>query len=170
MRKLQNYYIKALKMVREEGIKPGTITACTVNTRAKRRWGLCRYNSVSGTYSLNISSRLLEEDVPEDSLMSVLVHEILHTTDAVGHGPKWKAYAAQMMRAYPNLKIERTNSAEELGVKSVASEARRRPTKVYRIQCAGPCGCTHSSSRLSSTIKHPEMYRCRNGYRFRRVL
>ena len=166
MRDLQKYFEEGKRIVAECGIQTGVITSCTVNTRAKSRWGQCRKDKKTGTFSINISSQLLDDAVPSDSLLSTIVHEILHATDAKGHGTKWKSYAAMVMREYPNLKIKRISTPKELGVKEEPKKPRRRIARIYEIQCDGPCQCIHRSSRMSKTIKHPELYRCINGYPF----
>ena len=44
--------------------------------------------------TLHIDPHLLDDNVPDKSTLSVMVHELLHTCpDCVKHGYRWKKYA-----------------------------------------------------------------------------
>ena len=132
-----------------------------INTRAKTRWGLCKYKG-SEDRVIEISSRVLADSVPHDAALTVMIHELLHACkDGRGHRGTWKKYAGQVMKKYPNLVITRTTSYEFFGLQA--------PKKKYTIKC-DKCGYTHYSNRMSSTIKHPERYTHRGcGGHFKRV-
>ena len=134
----------------------GDITEVKVNYRARSRWGRCTYHGMTGKYSIEISSRILADEVPYTAVMSTVVHEVLHACKgSKGHGTQWKHYASQVMRSYPELKITRCASAEDFGLKEDLQPVVRK----YAIRCE-KCGMTHYSSRLSKSIKFPERYRC----------
>lgn len=79
--------------------------------------GQCRYRN--GSYTINISCRLLEESVPREILKQTVLHEILHTCkNCMNHKTEWKEVANQVNRAY-GYNIKRCTSAEELGLQDV---------------------------------------------------
>lgn len=112
-----NYYFNEVKDEMDViGIKYGDISSITVNTRAKRRWGQCK--KVNNHFEINISNRLLKDDVPENALMNTIAHEILHTCkDCMNHGKQWQAMANLVNDCYSKYNIKRCNSSEEIGIK-----------------------------------------------------
>lgn len=99
------------------GITTGKITSMTVNTRAKSRWGQCRFNGKSKTYSINIASVLMSDDVSDISTKNTVLHEMLHTCpNCMNHGKEWQALADKVNKAY-GYNIKRTTSEKEKGVK-----------------------------------------------------
>ena len=91
----------------------GKIVNFEINYRAKSRWGQCQRKG-SGYY-INISDRLLQDDVPIKALKDTIIHEILHTCNGcMNHGTTWKNYADKVNKAY-GYNIKRCTSAEEKG-------------------------------------------------------
>jgi len=132
-----------------------------INTRSASRWGCCKYRGDSLERTIEISSRLLSDDVSDDATMNTLIHEILHACKGChGHGGLWLKYANIINSQYPQYNIKRTTSPDELGVKPTSYR--------YAIQCV-ECGKVHYSNRLSATIQHPERYRCKCGGEMKRV-
>lgn len=146
-----------------------------VNKRAKSRFGCCKKippsslrseyrddykNHNEACYILEISSALVE--APIESIKEVLVHELLHTTPGGGnHTGIWKKYAKLMNENY-GYHIQRTNSAESLGV-----NIEREKTKVKYLIICKKCGIVQERSRTSKVIKHPSLYRCKCGGRLK---
>lgn len=117
------------------GIEYRTVRKWTVNTRAKCRWGQCRPVS-PGIFDINISSRLLDDQVTDNAVKNTIIHELLHTVeDCLKHTGKWKTLAAKVNRAYPQYHIQRVTSAEEKGVEKIASTYQIN----YKITCTN-CG------------------------------
>lgn len=136
----------------------------TINTRAKARWGQCKRN-ITGVNTINISADILEDGVPDDAALSVVIHEFLHACRGTnGHKGLWKKYAECINRKYPQYKIQRADSAEKFGL----PEERRIINRPYAIQCER-CGNIHSSSRLSKSILYPERYICKCGGKLHRI-
>lgn len=136
------------------GIRYGCVLQFTVNTRAKHRWGQCK--KVPGGYIINISRRLLGEDVPLDSLKNTVIHELLHTCkNGYGHKGAWKRLADRVNTAY-GYNIKRCSSEEDKGV-----EAETEPAKEpkYRLVCEG-CNTVFERYRASRLTKNPEKFRC----------
>jgi predicted SprT family Zn-dependent metalloprotease len=157
MKELNEIYKKGRAIV-EECCGPviGNIFVVKTNSRAMARWGRCDYHRGYNTYSIQISKRILADEVPYEAVLSTMIHEILHTCQgAEGHGAVWQQYARQVMRKHPELKITRTTPASAFGLGEEQAEFRQK----YAIKCE-KCGMTHYSSKLSRSIQHPERYRC----------
>ena len=129
------------------GIEYGPVERVEVNFTAKCRWGRCAYNRVRGTYSIEISSRLLVEGVEWEAMLNTLIHEYLHAhKDRMCHTGEWKRCANLVNREYPCYNIKRCTSSEEKGF----SEAEIESQYKYRIIC-DRCG-TVSKYRKKSKI------------------
>lgn len=97
------------------GIYPPALISFSVNTRATKRWGQCKLSY--GVYSINISSRLLEDGLPDMVAKNTIAHELLHTMpDCMNHGNEWQRYANKVNKAYSGYNIKRCTSAEEKGI------------------------------------------------------
>ena len=87
----------------------------------RHTWGYCRYVfddsfKVKGCI-INISEFLLEDSVPDNATLSVMVHEILHSCpDCNNHGRIWKKYAKMCDNAYSLHCSSYKTSFEELGI------------------------------------------------------
>ena len=162
MKDLKRVFTECLLEVTQAGIPVGNIKNVKVNSRAGKRWGQCK-KLPDGSFEIEISQRLLADQVPESSLRSTIVHEILHTCPGVkGHGSLWKHYAAVMMERHPDYRIATTTSPGELGVSEAAEDHR------YILVCSR-CGKKICRDRMSSVVKYPSRYRCRCGGRIERI-
>ncbi len=155
------------------GIRCGKVRSWSVNRRAKSRWGQCR-QVAEGVFDIEISERLLSDEVEETAAKTTIIHELLHTVEGcMGHRGKWKLLAELVGRAYPWYQIKRTSSCEEKGIpqegpsgqRSSAEqedpfrqEAAKRQAR-YRITCMG-CGVQVYRQRASRLIRSPEDFRC----------
>lgn len=138
------------------GIKIGWITGYTVNSRAKRRLGLCSSNGCGG-FNIQVSEVLLRDDVPMEELRHTLYHELLHTCkNCQNHGKEWKRLAKKVSLAY-NMDISRCASPDEKSV-HILQDQHREQAK-YKYQCQG-CGKVHINMRASGFTRQPERYRC----------
>lgn len=128
-----------------------------INPRPKRRFGCC---STKGTkYNIEISQFLLE--AKPEKIREVIAHEVLHTCRGCrDHGPKWKAYAAEMNEAY-GYNIKRVSSFEEVGLESMASRETETEIK-YIIKCQ-KCGKEYPRRRFTCVMQKMEAYRCQCG-------
>lgn len=141
------------------GIKPGRISGVSVNFRAKR-WGICKLDRLTGTCSIEISSRLLAPDTPYKSLLETVLHELCHTIrGGAGHTGAWKRAVTILNQTY-GYNIKRVNSAEEKGVDESEDENSYR----YELQCE-KCGQVFRRRKRCPLVEHPERYRCRCGGR-----
>lgn len=134
------------------GIEYGNIVGIFPNTRAKSRWGQCKI--VNGTsiyewydkeFEINISSRILVDEINDDKVISVIIHEILHTCEGCfNHGAKWKEYADLVNDCFSCYKIERTQSCEFFGFNAREERAK---ISTYKVQC-GNCKNEFYRNRL----------------------
>jgi len=153
----------ALQMVEDAGISTGNILGISTNSRLSRTWGRCRTRITYGetTHRIEIQPFLLDERVPEKTLMEVMIHEVLHTCEGCqNHGSKWKRLAALINQKY-GYSIERTVTEE-----SRNSTQGIRKTRIRRVnhsfRCRS-CGKVYNRERASNFTKYPSMYRCSCG-------
>ena len=142
----------------------GDITDISINTRSKRRWGQCHFNRSNNTFQLQISSRILADEIPYEATLSVMIHEILHACEGgQSHKGMWKVYAKKVMDKYPELTITRVTPASYFGLQS------RQIQQKYAIRCDN-CGKVIHRARMSKVIKYAEYCTHRNcGGHFTRV-
>ena len=166
MRDLQKVFNSCIEKMDKIGIDYGNITEITVNTRAKKRLGQCcshfigfsSNNKPRYTYKINISSILLDERVPIESLENTIIHEILHTCPScLDHGKEWKRRADKVNREY-GYNIKRTVTLDESGVSEVIINDYERKPK-YMCQCK-KCGSKVSKYRMCDFVKYPQFYKC----------
>ena len=150
MKDLQNLVNECRYDIESLGFELGDIRSITVNTRAKRRWGQCRYFADTNTYTINISSRLLADEVDDMSAKNTIAHELLHTIKGgSGHTGAWKRAADRMNLRY-GYNIKRCTSSEEKGVKSAPTYRQTHDPK-YFIKCS-KCGKIYSYWKKSKIV------------------
>lgn len=164
MKDLQKYYQQGVIMLKNGyGIELGKIIDVSVNYGAKRRWGQTERVHLGGktVYKINISNKLLADDVDDKSLMDTIVHELLHTVDGCFcHTGKWKMLADRIT-ATSNLTIKRTTSNEEKNIE--------REPYLYICKCE-KCGKEIGRYKMSDFVKRAELYTHRNcGGHFKRI-
>lgn len=130
------------------GIEYGEIVSVTVNTRARNRWGQCK-NQGCGQFTINISEKLLQDNIDIVHLETTMIHEILHTCyGCMNHGARWKMYAEKVNRAY-GYNIRRCTSYAEKGVEP----PKPKPPK-YTFTCED-CGRTWLRQRMPKWANIP---------------
>lgn len=131
-------------------IEYGFIQSVTINTRAKKRWGMCTKEG-EGVYKIEISSKLLKDDVEDIHAKNTIIHEILHTCDGcLNHGKEWQKLANKVNNAY-GYNIKRTTSYAEKGIE--------RPTANYIVKCPC-CNAKWEYMRMTKTVQFPNKYQC----------
>lgn len=97
------------------------IDSICINNRLSKKWGYCRrYLKQDGEIHFNISiaGRLIKDDVKEKKLLSVILHEILHTCpQCFNHGKQWKEYKKQIKKE-KHIKIYEVASSDDMKVES----------------------------------------------------
>ena len=139
------------------GLRPGAIVSVTINTRAKKRWGQCKRLS-DGTFTINISSRLLDDGVELQAAKNTMTHEILHTiSGCFNHGDEWKCAAEIINTMYPEYNVKRTTSASEKGLEPVG-RIRHEDYKIALV-CT-ECQHRYFYKRECKATKNYTNYRC----------
>lgn len=156
MKDLNKLAIECMENLESIGITTGIIKEFKINSRAKKRWGRCT-KEPDGSYIIEISSRLLTDDVENGGAINTIYHELLHSCPGcMSHTGKWKRLAERVKSAY-GYDIKRTSTSEEKGVPNIPVERIR--TIRYRFVCCG-CGAHINRQRMSDLVRHPEYYRC----------
>ena len=155
MKNLNRLFAIAKSNLDSIGIEYGDIVGIVVNTRAKSRWGQCKI--VNGTqrnewfdqeFEINISNRILDDNIDDDKVISVIIHEILHTCyGCMNHGRKWKELADLVNDCYSCYRIETTQSCSYFGLNAKEERAKY---STYKIQC-GNCHNEFYRNRLFNT-------------------
>lgn len=144
----------------------GAIVHVQVSSRMRRTWGSCRKGR-DGVSTITISNRLLQDDVPLDSLKTTVFHELLHSAPGTsGHTGKWKQYAESLSRV-TGLNIKRTVSAEEKGI--AIDEGQDMAIK-FLCECE-KCGLQIVRYRDCKFARNYRRYRCgRCGGKFKKII
>ena len=145
----------------EIGIVYGNIVDFKVDTRAKRRLGLC--SIVDNGFVISVSKTLLENDENFKLLKETILHEIIHTCEGCfNHGDRWKKIASIVNNAY-DYDIKRAIETKEFD----AEYSKRNHS--HKVVCTG-CGQEVFRLRECSLTQHPELWKCcKCGERFKRV-
>jgi len=159
MRNIREYIKKCLAMCDETGIKYGKICEFKINTRAKKRWGLCK--RTTNGFVIEVNSILLDEAASDEiGIIETLLHEIIHTCDkCFNHGAEWKRIASILNKKY-NLNIKRTSNCTDKGVDEEIQFEKMEYKYIVTCTC---CGNKTYRSRTSNVIKNPHNYRCSCG-------
>ena len=158
MKDLNKLAAECMSQLDRIGIKYGKVSF-SVNTRAKKRWGQCKVID-HGVCDINISSRLLADDIDDMAAKNTIMHELAHAADGCksGHSGRWLAIAAAIMRAYPEYDIKRTTSNAEKGFDEEYVPTRRLEYK-YFYRCLG-CGIEAKYKKASKFTKNTDAYVC----------
>ena len=150
MKNFQKLYLECMQELRDIGIEYGCVCEWKINTRAVNRWGQC-VSLGHGYYSINISARLLADNVSDKAVKTTILHELVHTCEGcMNHGKEWKRIADEVNKAY-GYNIKRTTSSEEKGVERV------KPNYIVACPC---CGTQWRYVRMAKMVQHPNLYRC----------
>lgn len=153
MKNLNVLFEQAMYIVESCGIETGDIANVTINTRAKSRWGQCR--RIGGRYYINISNRILADEVDTHATMETIIHEILHTCyGCMNHGKEWKRLA-NIITKETGFQITRTSSAEKFGLENDVRKVREN----YVFVCE-KCGQVITRDRRSKFVQNYHMYHC----------
>lgn len=137
------------------GIKYSKRINWSVNTRAKKRWGICKKFS-DGHYEISIAAALLEDAIDRQSAKNTIVHELLHTVwGCYGHKGKWKSLAQRVNCELNGYSIKRVTSLEEKGFITQSKPTEYR----YLLRCKN-CGAEIGRQRESKAVINYKNYRC----------
>jgi len=164
MKNLQKLYQECLAELDAIGIEHGNIIDISVNSRAKKRWGLC--TRIGDTYSIQISSRLLDDSIDDSATKNTIMHEILHTVKGnVKHGDKWTRMANLVNDCYAIYNIKRTTSSEDKGIEEIVLSEQSN----YIFKCSN-CGQIIRRTKKSKFVENYKEYHCgKCGNNFERI-
>ncbi len=152
MRNLRRVFEECCSELDAINIPYGNVKEIVPNARAQKRWGQCKRN-YDGTYSINISTQLLEDSTPINGLKNTIIHELIHTCpECFNHRSKWKSYADKVNQRY-GYDIKRCESSNEKGIDPFNTSAK------YVYRCV-KCGTIYTRMRATNFTRHPENYRC----------
>ena len=116
----------------------------SVNTRATNRWGQCRYNGETKSYSINISNVLVDPSTIS-GLKNTIIHELLHSVpNGMEHTGEWKRYADMVNKHY-GYNIKRADTSADKGVELKINESSKyvfvyeKCGQIIELDC-GKCG------------------------------
>lgn len=157
MKNLTRLFYESMCEVKSVGLEPGDIVNVSINSRAKNRWGQTRrvmnsrYDSI---FSIDISDRLLHDNVSDEAAKETIIHEIIHTIPGCfDHGRQWQIAAEKINAKYPKYNIKRTNSPEEKGIQVTNDDYK------YIVSC-DVCHKEYGYNRAAKVIKNPNHFRC----------
>lgn len=157
MADIQELAETAMQYLNQLKIPYGTVSSLTVNSRAMR-YGRCR-RLPDGTFEIEISARLLRNDVDPKYARNTMIHELLHTCyRCMNHGKRWKSYIARVNDAF-GFDISPTpyKSTDYSRERSKAVPPPREPKYVF--QCRG-CGIQTYRFRASDFTRNTDRYFC----------
>lgn len=157
MKDLKTLLQDAKDVLEDLNIPYGKIVRCTINYTAQRRWGRCRQVGTN-EYEVEISYKLMTDDVEWEAAMNTMIHELLHAhKNRMCHTGEWKRCAELVNREYPIYNIKRCSSAEERGV------AETTPRYKYKVICHG-CGNVCKYMRGGKAIQKIRAKGSQSGY------
>lgn len=126
------------------------ITKITTNSRLTSVYGRCITNRKQEQSRIEISTRLLNDEVSHDDLVQTMIHELLHSLhDCQCHTGQWKIYADEITR---NTKYKITRLSK------IEGATKERDYK-YMFVCEDCCQVI-KRTRKSKFTEHPENYCC----------
>lgn len=165
MRNLNEVAKQCMDELDSIGIQYGNVVEFKVNTRAKSRWGQCKYIG-SGKYSININADLLDERTGIDGLKNTIIHELLHSCNGcMAHNATWNSLANKVHREL-GYNIKRTSCAEEKCLSQEMIEERnaeflqRKKSRIKYIVSCENCGVLAKYQRWTKACENPRAYRC----------
>ena len=146
---------EAMNVVKDLGIETGNIVDVRLNYRAKNRFGQCKRNNLLNRYELNFNHLIFADEADDDAVMSVIIHEILHTCkDCMTHKGEWKRLA-NIVNANTKYNITRCDSYENFGI-----EKPKREKKHNYVFVCEKCGHVFIRERASKFTRNYHYYRC----------
>ena len=150
MKNLYKVYSDCVSICERHKIPIADVVHIEVNSRAKKRWGLCTKNS-DESFTIQISNRLLKDDVSEEATFNTMIHELLHTCpNCMNHGAEWKMWA-NVINRNTKYNIKRTTSCAEKGIEA--------PAPKYIVACR-ICNHKWNYNRAGTVIKSISRCKC----------
>lgn len=143
-RKLRTAFEDGRRICEEHNIPIGCVTSLKENPRLTSTWGRCS-KLTRNTYEIEISSRLLADEVEYEALMNTMLHELIHTCKGcMNHGELFKRYGSWLNK--DGWHIQRCTSCEEKNIKEVPRIYK------YRVTCES-CGEVWDYSKRGAVVR-----------------
>lgn len=142
------------KETEKAGLPLGEINPIVDIANATSFYGQCVFKN--GIYSIRISKYLNDEN----AIRETVAHELCHAHETGRrHGVGWKQRAVIMNREY-GYHITRVGGKYVDNDGVLKEKVIVAPNKDnYILKCV-KCGWEYKTSRLSKSIKHPELFKC----------
>ena len=159
MKNLNSLYRNALDIISDENIPYGKIVSISVNALFTNKWGRCTCVGCStdgeNEYKIEISKELLYDDVLTDFVLTVIMHEILHTCEnCMNHGLQWQQYADQINQKYKERFCIRQKNQRDFKLIPFHDDYFK-----YVIKCSG-CGYKFGYMQRCAVVKASEYGEC----------
>ena len=152
MKNVWKVYDDCRKICLELNIPIADCIMVKVNSRAKKRWGLCTLEC-QDEYVIEISNRLLDDSISEEATFNTMIHELLHTCpNCMNHGKEWKKWA-DVVNRNTKYTIKRTTSCAEKGVE------REVKFPKYTVTC-NLCNAEWHYNRVGNVIQNLNRCKC----------
>ena len=136
----------------ETNIKYGIIKGFTLFNEGRDYLGICKTVNCD-EYTIEISSMLLDEQIPIEILESVILHEILHTCiGCFNHGKTWRQEAQKINSKY-GYNISRRGNIQIKDLNLMGGRYK------YVVRCKS-CGKLYGYQRMSKALKNLNDYEC----------
>ena len=152
MKNVDKVFSDCVKICKDLNIPVADCIYVKINRRAKKRWGLCTLEC-KDEYTIEISDRLLDDNISEEATFNTMIHELLHTCpNCMNHGKEWKKWA-KVINDNTKYTIKRTTSCEEKGLETVVVLPK------YTVACYR-CNKNWYYNRAGNVIKNLNRCRC----------
>ena len=138
------YANRAKIMLDELHIEYDKTAPCHFEETKSPWWGICRRRK-NNTFDIAISTKLLYSNKIEEAIMSVVLHEYLHTVrGCFNHGKLWKYYASIIRNRF-GVDITREASYNDCGIDEEYADFK------YKVVC-NTCGEISYYKRAGSIV------------------
>ena len=138
---------------------PYNKSASITTNKRKVALGVCRFEN--GNYTIEISERVLKDEVTDEGVREVIMHELLHTgKGCMKHTGNWLE-AAKIVNKLLGYHIQRTCDEDILKKYNITMKKNNTDFK-YIVKCT-ECGATWKKHNKSPFIKNLSQYRCTCG-------
>lgn len=128
-----------------------------IDSKLKRCWGSCMKKK-DGSYVIRISSVLMDDTIPLNSLKTTVYHELLHTVPhGMSHKKTWLQFARKVNQA-TGLNIKPRFPASEKGI---VPDYVNDPSVKFLCVCEN-CGAEIVRYRKCAFVQRVDRYHCAN--------
>ena len=154
MRNLYHVAQQCMEKLDAIGVKYTAPVKWNTNHRALR-YGRCSRH-LNGTFTIEVSIRLLNENVPIEILEDTIIHELIHTCEGCfNHGKQFHKIASIINDCYSCYNLDTKSSSEENKILQEIVPVQYK----YFLFCENGCW-EEGYMRKTKSIKYPHIYKC----------